>query len=342
MGSDSQHQIPAIAFTINSREVDRGTDEWNHLCKKVREACENYGCFEIVYDKIPCQLRAETFSVSRQLFSLPLEKKKKNLNPKPYEGYIEPSVGAPYYESFGLEETSNYESLRSLTEELSPNGHDQFCTVISMMKQLDELKNMINLIILDSYGLGEKSTSTLQSKSLLRIMKYQAPPSGDYTIALPAHTDKGLGSILCDDQVAGLEVQTKDGQWVNLSISPRSFVFFDADCLMAWSNGRMHSVKHRVMLRGEKERYSLGVFSVPLEGSMIKAQKELIDEEHPPILKDFDYADFSKFFFSAEGRAIDGEKQVFAYAGISTSYVDYQRAYKAVSTVCRAYAGYQD
>ena len=80
----------------------------------------------------------------------------------------------------------------------------------------------------------------------------------------------------------------------------------------------MHSVKHRVMLRGEKERYSLGVFSVPLEGSIIKAQKELIDEEHPQILKDYDYADFRKFFFSAEGRAIDGEKQLFAYAGIST------------------------
>ncbi|KAM5569268.1 putative 2-oxoglutarate-dependent dioxygenase AOP1 [Rosa sericea] len=318
MGSDSHYQIPAIAFTINSREVDRGTDEWYHLCKMVREACENYGCFEIVYDKIPPQLRAETFSVSRQLFSLPLEKKKKNLNPKPYQGYLARTVQAPLYESFGLEEASNYESLRCLTEEISPNGHDQFCTVISMMKQLDELKDMINLMILDSYGLGEKSNSTLQSKTLLRIMKYLAPPSKDYTQALRAHTDKGLGTILCDDQVSGLEVETKDGRWVKLSLSPRSFVFLVADSLMAWSNGRMHSVKHRVMMRGEKERYSLGAFAVPLEGSIIKAQKELVDEEHPQILKDFDYTDFSKFFASEKGRAIDPEKQVFAYAGIST------------------------
>lgn len=59
-------------------------------------------------------------------------------------------------------------------------------TVISMMKQLDELKEMINLMILDSYGLGENSTSTLQSKTLLRIMKYRAPPSKDYTTALPS------------------------------------------------------------------------------------------------------------------------------------------------------------
>ncbi|KAL6215168.1 hypothetical protein ACLB2K_014599 [Fragaria x ananassa] len=316
MGSDSQYQIPVIAFTINSREVDRGTDEWYHLCKMVREACENYGCFEILYNKIPSQLRAETFSVSRQLFSLPLEKKKKNLNPKPYQGYLAPSDKAPLYESFGLEEASNYESLRSLTEELSPNGHDH--TVISMMKQLDELKEMINLMILDSYGLGENSTSTLQSKTLLRIMKYRAPPSKDYTTALPAHTDKGLGTILCDDQVSGLEVETKDGQWVTLSLSPRSLVFFVADALMAWSNGRMHSVKHRVMMRGEKERYSLGIFAVPFEGAIIKAQKELVDEEHPQILHDFDFTEFTKFFASEKGRAVAPEKQVFAYAGIST------------------------
>lgn len=90
------------------------------------------------------------------------------------------------------------------------------------------------------------------------------------------------------------------------------------DDLQAWSNGRMHSVKHRVMMRGEKERYSLGAFAVPLEGSIIKAQKELVDEEHPQILKDYDYNDFSKFFSSEEGKAVDTEMQVFSYAGIST------------------------
>lgn len=106
-------------------------------------------------------------------------------------------------------------------------------TVISMMKQLDELKDMINLVILDSYGLGEKSKySTLQSKTLLRIMKYMAPPSRENTIGLPVHTDKVLGTILCDDQVSGLEVETKDGQWVMLSLSPRSFVFVVGDSLM--------------------------------------------------------------------------------------------------------------
>ncbi|KAM5585304.1 hypothetical protein ABKV19_004610 [Rosa sericea] len=43
-----------------------------------------------------------------------------------------------------------------------PNGHDQFCqTVVHMIKQLDELKDMIELMILGSYGLGEKLNSIM-------------------------------------------------------------------------------------------------------------------------------------------------------------------------------------
>ncbi|XP_061999154.1 probable 2-oxoglutarate-dependent dioxygenase AOP1.2 [Rosa rugosa] len=86
----------------------------------------------------------------------------------------------------------------------------------------------------------------------------------------------------------------------------------------AWSNGRMHSVKHRVMMCGEKERYSLGAFGVPVEGTIIKAPKELVDEEHPQIFKDFDYMDFSMFGLSAEAMAIDSAMQISAFAGISS------------------------
>ncbi|KAK9921840.1 hypothetical protein M0R45_030336 [Rubus argutus] len=319
MGSDSHNQIPVIDFSTSSTELDRGTEEWYSLCKRVREACENYGCFEIVYDKIPLQLKAETFSMIRPLFNLPVETKKKNVNPKPFHGYYEKTPIAPLYESFGIDDSSNYESFRSFTELMWPNGHDQFCnTVVTMVKKLDELKEMIEMMILDSYGLGEKLNSIIECKTHLRVTKYDASPSGEYANGLPPHTDKLVSTILCDDQVSALEVETKDGQWVKCSLSPTSYVFIVGDLLMAWSNGRMHSLKHRAMMSGEKDRYSLGAFSSPVEGTIIKAEKELVDKEHPRILKDFDFKDFSRFAFTKEGSAIDSEMQVFAYAGIST------------------------
>ncbi|KAI5354837.1 hypothetical protein L3X38_007732 [Prunus dulcis] len=157
MGSDFRHGVLAIELSMTSLAVDRGTDKWNSLCKGVREACENYGCFEIVYDKIPLQLRAEAFSLIKQLFSLPLETKKKNVNPKSFHGYCGEYPHVRLYESLGLEDASNFEAVREFTELLWPNGNDHFCnTIVTMMRQLDEKKDMIEMMILDSYGFGEK------------------------------------------------------------------------------------------------------------------------------------------------------------------------------------------
>ncbi|ONI34199.1 hypothetical protein PRUPE_1G468200 [Prunus persica] len=303
MGSDFRHGVPAIELSMTSLAVDRGTDKWNSLCKRVREACENYGCFEIVYDKIPLQLRAEAFSLVRQLFSLPLETKKKNVNPKPFHGYCGEYPHVRLYESLGLEDASNFEALI-----LSLN------TIVTMMRQLDELKDMIEMMILDSYGLGEKSDLIIPCNTLLRVMKCGAPPSGE-EVGLTAHTDKLLSAILCEDQVSGIEFETKDGQWVKLSLSPSSFLFIVGDPL-AWRNGRMHPVKHRVMMRGEKERISLGIFPVPTEGTIIKPPKELMDEEHPQILKEFDFMEFFRFFSSEEGVAIDSAKPWVKYCQV--------------------------
>ncbi|KAI5354874.1 hypothetical protein L3X38_007769 [Prunus dulcis] len=56
---------------------------------------------------------------------------------------INSSASIPLYESFGLEDSSNYDSLKSFTELMWPSGHDQFCnTVVTMMKKLDELKDI--------------------------------------------------------------------------------------------------------------------------------------------------------------------------------------------------------
>ncbi|KAL6216929.1 hypothetical protein ACLB2K_010147 [Fragaria x ananassa] len=321
MGSDPHYEIPAIEFSTCSAKLDRGTEKWFSLCKRVREACENYGFFEVVYDKIPVEFRAEVFSVTREFYSLPLETKKKNVNPKSFHGYYGQFPQAPLYESFAIEDASNYESLTSFTHQMWSDGHDQFSNTMSgMVNKLDELKEMIDLMIRDSYGLGENPDSIMPSKTKIRVQKYSAPPSGEYMNGLNAHTDKQWTAILCDNQVSGLEFETKDrSQWLKLYLPPTSFVFIVGDSLMAWSNGRMHSVKHRVMMCGEKERYSFGVFGIPVEGTIIKAPKELVDEEHPQLFKDFEYMDFTKFSTSKETMAsMESAVHIWAFAGISS------------------------
>ncbi|MBA0873367.1 hypothetical protein Goshw_001200 [Gossypium schwendimanii] len=153
-------------------------------------------------------------------------------------------------------------------------------------------------MLIDSYGLGEKWESVMINyKTLVRFMKYMAPPPGEYERGLFAHTDKPVSTIICDDQVSGLEIEVKDGQWMN--------------------NGRLKAVNHRVMMSGDKDRLSLAAFAIPVEGTIIKAPKELIDEQHPQLYKDFDFMDFFLFAFSDPAKHIDSGEQLQAFASLS-------------------------
>lgn len=122
----SQNQIPVIDLSTISPHCARGIQGWHHLCLRVREACETFGCFEVVYDQISMHLRTQTFSMIRQVFQLPSEIKKKNFNPKPYHGYAGQLPVVPLYESLGIEDASNYDSLKGFTQHLWPHGHQQF------------------------------------------------------------------------------------------------------------------------------------------------------------------------------------------------------------------------
>ncbi|XVE98545.1 hypothetical protein REPUB_Repub03eG0115100 [Reevesia pubescens] len=268
MGSDSQFwipRIPIIELTIKSKDLGRGTDGWKSLCQRVREACENYGCFEVVYDKISSNLRAGTFSLIRELINLPFETKRKNINPKPLHGYYEPGSDLlPFYESFGIEDASNCNFVKSFLELMWTQGHDQyFCqTINTLMKELEELSHIIGLMIIDSYG---------------------------------------------------LEIETKDGEWVKLCPSPLPSSL-SLEILSRHGDGRMHAANHRVMFSGDKDRHSLGAFAVPVEGTIIKAPKEMVDEEHPQVFKDFDFVDFVNYANSEGSLRIDSAKKLFMYA----------------------------
>ncbi|KAK5773295.1 hypothetical protein PVK06_049601 [Gossypium arboreum] len=120
------------------------------------------------------------------------------------------------------------------------------------------------------------------------------PPPREYERGLFAHTDKPVSTIICDDQVSGLEIELK-----------------------AWSNGRLKAVNHRVMMSGDKDRFSIAAFAIPVEGTIIKAPKELIDEQHPQLYKDFDFMDFFLFAFSDPGKQIDSGEQLQAFASLS-------------------------
>ena len=97
---------------------------------------------------------------------------------------------------------------------------------------------------------------------LLHYAKEQSRPE-DGVYACGAHSDYGMVTLLLTDSNPGLQIYTKDGEWIDVPPRPTLFVVNLGDMLERWTNGLFRSTKHRVLTSSENERYSIPFFYEP-------------------------------------------------------------------------------
>ncbi len=93
------------------------------------------------------------------------------------------------------------------------------------------------------------------------------------------HTDFGVLTVLCQDQVGGLEVQDVNGQWLQAPPIEGTLVVNVADLLSRWTDGEYVSTPHRVVNRSGRERLSLVLAWDPDPDTMIDS-REVFGAEH--------------------------------------------------------------
>lgn len=64
---------------------------------------------------------------------------------------------------------------------------------------------------------------------ILRIIKYEEPQSIEAKLGLAAHTDTNMLTILYQNEINGLEVETKDGRWISVQPSPDTFLVMSGE-----------------------------------------------------------------------------------------------------------------
>ncbi|XP_042484326.1 probable 2-oxoglutarate-dependent dioxygenase AOP1 isoform X2 [Macadamia integrifolia] len=308
-------QIPYIDLPKELVESKQGNEEWKELCRKMREAGEEYGCFMVVgYDGVPTELREEMFMAMKDLFDLPIETKKKNSNPQQYRGYIGNSELVPLYEGLGIDNAPCPDAAQAFTQLMWPHGNPAFCRIMnSMSRKMHELELLLRRMILESYGMPTYFDALAEvTHPIFRMIKYKSPPASDEAgLGLVAHTDKSFLTILCQDQVKGFELLTKQGHWLQFSPVQGSFLVVVGEMFKVWSNGRLHAAEHRVVMRGDKERYTLALFGSPKDEEVIEVANEMVDEDHPLLYRPFKYMEFVNYFNSNISR-----NALEVYAGI--------------------------
>ena len=132
----------------------------------------------------------------------------------------------------------------------------------------------------------------------LRLLHYPAVPAALFTsdasrVRAGAHSDYGSVTLLFQDRVGGLEVQSPRGTWVRATPIPGAIVVNAGDLLSRWSNGRVRSTRHRVVqpppgetgvVTGEdgevmvRQRYSIAYFCNPNFDAWIEALPGTFEE----------------------------------------------------------------
>ena len=87
-------------------------------------------------------------------------------------------------------------------------------------------------------------------------------PMGD-RFGVGPHTDYGCLTLVWQDSTGGLEVRTREGEWVTAHPIPDTLVVNVGDLLARWSNDTFVSTPHRVVNRAGTSRYSMALFFDP-------------------------------------------------------------------------------
>ncbi|KAK8950499.1 hypothetical protein KSP40_PGU016779 [Platanthera guangdongensis] len=302
----SSNSIPKVDLT-GLRASLPGGDRWEAAREAVAAALHSHGCFEAVFPSPSTDLREKMFgSAAPELFSLPLESKLRSISDDAYHGYFG-QIPHLAFESLIINGVDSPIAVQDFTRLMwPPEGNSTFCNnVTAFAEPLRELVEMVQKMIFQSLRVDQKQQASFASSIThsLRLSEYGVPLNQDTKIALDAHLDPHLLSVICQHKIGGLEIQAMDdGNWIVVPPAPASVTVIAGQSLQAWSNMRVRAPMHRVRMPGKEKRFSVNYSIRPSRNSIVKSPAELgEDDEHPLLYKPFDYTEFVEFIYSEKG-----------------------------------------
>ena len=123
--------------------------------------------------------------------------------------------------------------------------------------------------------------------SNMRLIHYppQEAVAATSDFGVSAHVDRGLLTVLVQDDNGGLSVLAPDGVWLPVVPDPEAVVVNVGALLRRWTNGRYAAALHRVINVSGRERYSMPLFMHPSFHTRIDP-RTLVDET--PATPDFE------------------------------------------------------
>ncbi len=293
--------IPSVDLSdfINGNPVKK-----NEFVQQLGNAYETVGFVAVKNHGVPDELISDLYKYVQQFFSLPLEQKKN------YE--IAGLAGQRGYTSFGKEHAkgSDAPDLKEFfqygqvprdnfkEEEYPPNVKvDQlpiFNTTFDNAYRAFEKSGKALLQAIALYlGLDEFYFDDYvhNGNSILRAIHY--PPivtEPKSAIRAEQHEDINLITLLVGASADGLEILTKQGEWVPVTSLPDQIVVNVGDMLQRFTNNKLCSTTHRVVNPKRElwhtSRFSIPFFLHPRSSMSLQCLDTCIDSSYPKAYED--------------------------------------------------------
>jgi isopenicillin N synthase-like dioxygenase len=127
----------------------------------------------------------------------------------------------------------------------------------------------------------------------LRMTHYpllDGAPEDEFGIA--PHTDTSFLTLLAPNEVPGLSIRTRSGNWIAAPAVAGAFVVNGGQLLLRWTNDRFLATPHRAVNRSGGERYALAFFCDSNIDWPIAAVPTCVGPDNPPKYETTYYTDY--------------------------------------------------
>lgn len=312
-------RIPIIDLSVAR---SGGLAERQAVAKEIDATCREIGFFTITGHGVPLATMDELRSKAHAFFVLPLEEKCKATHPIPGtpRGYRAQGLEALAHANAGttpadLKEFYHLareswpqepyytgpEGARYFIPNLWPTAPEGLANAAAIYyAEMEKLAAFMMRLTGLALGCGEHFFDDKIDRhvSAMRLNFYPAQTSAPKPgqLRAGAHTDYGAFTILNGESVpGGLQVLTRNGQWIDVETDPETFVINIGDLLMRWTNDRWVSNAHRVVnppapVAAQAKRLSIAFFQQPNYDALIECIAPPGKAKYPPV-KSGEYRD---------------------------------------------------
>ena len=266
-------------------------DEAKHkLADECRTILRDIGFAYIINHQVPAVLVDGLREQSRQFFDMPVADKNAIAINQWHRGYMAPNTSTIVTSSVAKVTKPNQSESFLILHDLEAGDPDVVAgkplqgpnqwpenlpalqgTALEYVAAMTDLAGHISQLMALCLGMPAAFFKPYfeHPTTFLRLLHYPPQPVEEGLFGSAPHTDYGFITLLAQDDVGGLEVKNKSGEWIAAPPVPGSFVMNVGDILSRWSGGIFASTPHRVINTTGRERYSQPFFYDPSMDAVI-------------------------------------------------------------------------